>query len=284
MATAGERTDAGSVNDIEFSYIQVYEDVRATWHRLPSPASAQWHEGDRAEFADVYAPVIAAGWMAHSFRLADAALVLAASGFTHECASLMRSVAEHVVSLKWLEQRRGDAVQLLVRANGETYRRIQASQARGWVMGDDEVQAAMQQAIDVQIDDDLTPLHHLIPFASRANDVESGILYQIWLIESIRCHANLSTAQLHVDAGTGERITLSDTPLTPGTHVESFMAIALAEGVEIYVKFLAAVEIDDVLRDWNVRLQDLKSRLGLRIDRDGLPYPVVTVAAYIEEG
>jgi len=128
--------------------------------------------------ADVEATAVVYGWMMRVIRNGEAALQLVDAGYGPEASPLIRSMIEHAIGLWWIVDQPGAAFQALTRARSETMRRLHAAQATGWVIGDDESQRLLQEAINIVTDEDTRAVDRLLHIAHQAAQYNLGRLYQ----------------------------------------------------------------------------------------------------------
>jgi len=160
------------------SFRALFQEMATVWRDAPAPEGVHLVEHTRAALADVEATAVVYGWMMRVIRNGEAALQLVDAGYGPEASPLIRSMIEHAIGLWWIVDQPGAAFQALTRARSETMRRLHAAQATGWVIGDDESQRLLQEAINIVTDEDTRAVDRLLHIAHQAAQYNLGRLYQ----------------------------------------------------------------------------------------------------------
>lgn len=250
---------------IEDEYRALFEDMYNAWFDAPEPAPTPIGEGTRADAADIGAVSVAHGWMTRIMRTGRAALHLDREGYSHESPPLLRSMIEHAIGLRWLEDMRGDAFQVLVRMRADDTARLRDAQQTGWTIGDDETQALLTAAIEIETDPHIDSLNNLKRTRHRADKYELGVLYQMWLIltgDSHPSHASSRHYWVETDDLGHE---LFYEPVGPTFHVPSTVVLIVHFALDIYQRFLPEMAFEDASEEWLSRGADLKNRLEQRL-------------------
>ncbi len=250
-------------------YRALFEEMRDAWSAAPLPAAVAVAMDSRKDHADATAFQVAYGWMAHIIRTGEAVLLLASSGFEHEAAPLVRTVFEHAIALRWLEDMRGDAVQVLVRMRGRSAERLRDWQPNGWTMGDGDTQKLIQATIDVETDEDTFTYNVFKETKKRAEQYKLGELYQMWLVRTWYSHPSVQTALRHSEPTSSENIRLSPTPVRPALPVAVDIVVTVGFALQQYDKFLPDHPLSPRFADWLSRGGELKSRVEEALRKDG---------------
>lgn len=257
--------DLDADHTIDDDYRVLFEDMYDAWFTAPAPAPVPIGEGTRRDAADIGAVRVAHGWMTLILRTGRAALLLDREGFSHETSPLLRSMIEHAIALRWLEDMRGDAFQVLVRMRRADMAKLRKAQETGWVMGDDETQALLTAAIETETDPHIQSLDYLQHTRHRADKYELGLLYQMWLIHSGGSHPSHSSSRPYWTESDDLGSELLHKPLGPTFHVGGTVVPISHFALGVYQRFLPERTFEEKSAEWLARGADLKTRLEARL-------------------
>ena len=257
--------------ELASDYVSLFEDIRSEWISLPAPIGIQLTEMTRAEVSEVEAVAMMHGWVARIIRSGEALLALSALGFAAELAPLRRSMLEHAISLRWVADQRGDAFQVLIRRHSQSMQRIQDAQENGWEIEGEEAQRLLQQAIDVETDEETRTYDHLGAIAHQAEAYGLGDVYLAWLLETLSSHASIASAHPYYSFdSTSNTVQLHRTPRETGTEVEASVLIPVLLGLTAYNMILEGEPLNDRISSWTERFAALQERLATEISDDVL--------------
>jgi len=260
-------------------FAELFSDMARAWREAPAPAGIHLAEVTRSGLADVEAVAVIHGWMARVIRSGEAALLLADSGYAEEASPLVRSMLEHAIGLWWLVDKRGDALQVLVRQKAYQMERLEKVQEIGWRVSGDEGQRLLREAIEVETDEATKSLDRFAAVAEQAREYGLGMFLQAWMIESWTSHASLASARAYYDHERDADGSISEVPLllTPVEgHREMYAAVASATHTALmaYNKLLPDEPLTQALTQWQQRFETLGAELteetGGMPPRDGV--------------
>jgi hypothetical protein len=244
------------------AFRDLYSDMADGWRNSPPPMHVAIGEGSRADQAEIQASAVAYGWIARVVRTGEAAIGATHNGYATEVAPLVRSMIEHAIGLWWLADQRGIAYQALVRARSNRLLKFQKAQDKGWALDGPELQQLLQDAIDLETDDDTRPYDRFLHVAAQATEYDLVAFYQAWLIETGMSHANIDSARPYFDVDEANlTATLRESPREPGSEVEAAAASALHTALIAYNRFLPDDHLGADLIEWERRFADLGRRL-----------------------
>ncbi|GEM_PF-6572825 len=245
-------------------YVVLFEDMRSVWHGLPAPQGMHLPEISRASMSEVEAIAMMYGWMCRTIRTGEAALKLSALGYTVELSPLRRSMIEHAIGLWWVADQRGNAFQVLIRRRSRSMEILQAAQENGWPIEGEEAQSLLQNAIDIETDEETRTYDSFGHVAHQAVAYGLGTLYQAWLLETSTSHASIASAHPYYSyEETTNTVQLHLVPLETGAEVEASVVIAVILALTAYNQILDGTPLNDRIPDWSGRFAVLQERLKL---------------------
>lgn len=249
--------------DLDREYKALFYEMFRAWQAAPPPPPLRLQRINLAAGAKADAVVIIHGWTARVLRTGQAALLLDANSYKVEASPLVRSMIEHSIALVWVEDKRGDAVQALIRKRSKFAERVQDAQERGWSLSPD-VQAFVERAAKAETDEGTRYVDDLMHTAHQASTYGLGTLYQAWLFESDHSHPSIGSSLPYFDpwsdANEGS-INLRDTPRDTGSEVSASVALVSYVALQSYSRLIATGDLSDHMGRWFERLEALNSDL-----------------------
>ena len=240
----------------------LYLEMADAWRSCPPPTPVDVGEGTRADSSEVQAVAVACGWIARVVRTGEAAIRESRNGYAIEVAPMVRSMIEHAIGLWWIADQRGIAYQALVRARSSRLKKFQEAQDKGWALEGDELQQLLQDAIDLETDDETRPFDRFLHVVTQAVEYDLVAFYQAWLIESGMSHASIDSARPYFDVDESTLTAeLLPTPQDSGSEVEAAAVSALHVALAAYSHFLPDGYLAAELIGWERRFADLSGRL-----------------------
>ena len=253
-------------DELSSDYKDLFYEMRSAWSSLSAPQGLQVAEISRASASQVEALAMMYGWMARIMRTGEAVLGMSQSGFNAEVAPLLRAMIEHAIGLRWVADQRGAAFQVLIRRHSQSMQKLMDAQATGWVIEGEVAQTLLQQAIDIETDEETRTYDHLGAVAHQAIAYGLGDLYQAWLLETLTSHATIASAHPYYSFDSiTNTVQLHTVPRESGAEIEAAVVIPVILGLTAYNEILDGGPLNDKIVEWTEKFTNLQKRLELEI-------------------
>lgn len=253
-------------------WLRVTESPHAALEALYAELHAVYPSGGSLWLKDSHrrATHLAHGWYMRVLRTSASVMLMREYGFCAESWPLRRAALEHVIALRWLAEKGEDAIDVVVRAHGESSRRRQESlRAADWGAADWDVWEAVIEGAKTHTGN-VSESHILTNMKARVEKYGHPSDMASWLIETHHSHPGWVTAQPYFDQANTELRTVPT--FDEGRSDAAFGSSNLLRGLAALNSMMEEPQWTERLVAWGDRFQRLQVDLPRAVEpRPGEP-------------